>query len=72
VRFSSLSAILRPDRPDPAASTENTDTIIAALPTLDAGGLDHVRAALEAVSRRSKGSTVLEYRSYVAVSCSLR
>jgi hypothetical protein len=38
--------------------------IIAVLPTLDAGGLDRVRAALKAVSRRSKGSTVLEYRSY--------
>jgi hypothetical protein len=34
------------------------------LGALGAGGLDRVRAALKAVSRRSKGSTVLEYRSY--------
>ena len=41
------------------------DTIIAALPTLDAGELDRVRAAVEAISRRaSGGSTVLERRSY--------
>jgi hypothetical protein len=43
----------------------DADTIIAALPALDAGGLDRVRAAVEAVSRRaSGGSTVLDRRSY--------
>ena len=42
----------------------DADTIIAALPTLDAEGLDRVRAAVEAASRRSKGSTVLERRGY--------
>ncbi len=38
--------------------------IIAALLTLDAEELDHVRAAVESMSRRSVGSTVLERRSY--------
>jgi hypothetical protein len=43
----------------------DADTIIAALPTLDAQELDRVRAAIEAMSRRrSGGSTVLERRSY--------
>jgi hypothetical protein len=42
----------------------DADTIIAALPTLDAGGLDRVRAAVEAMSRRAGGSTVLERRNY--------
>jgi hypothetical protein len=42
----------------------DADTIIAALPTLEAGELERVRAAVEAISRRSGGSTVLERRSY--------
>ena len=42
----------------------NADTILAALPTLEAGELERVRAAVEAMSRRSGGSTVLERRSY--------
>jgi len=42
----------------------NADTIIAALPTLDSGEVDWVRAAVEAMSRASGGSTVLERRSY--------
>jgi len=42
----------------------DADTIIATLPTLDAGDLDRVRAAVEAMSRRSGDSTVLERRSY--------
>jgi hypothetical protein len=45
--------------------TIDADTIIAALPTLDAEELDRVRAAVESMSRRrSGGSTVLERRSY--------
>jgi hypothetical protein len=43
----------------------DADTIIAALPTLDAEELDWVRAAVESMSRRrSGGSTVVERRSY--------
>jgi len=42
----------------------DADTIIAALPTLEAGELDRVRAAIEGMSGRSRGSTVLEHRSY--------
>jgi hypothetical protein len=42
----------------------DADTIIAALSTLDAEELDRVRAAVESMSRRSGGSTVLERRSY--------
>jgi len=43
----------------------DADTIIAALPTLAAGELDQVRAAVEDMSRRaSGGSTVLDRRSY--------
>ena len=42
----------------------DADTIIAALPTLDAEELDRLRAAVESMSRRSGGSTVLERRSY--------
>src|SRR5215211_7151454 len=42
----------------------NADTILAALPTLEAGELERVRAAVEAMSRRSGGSAVLERRSY--------
>ena len=44
--------------------TVDADTIIAALPTLDAEELNRVRAAVESMSRRSGGSTVLERRSY--------
>jgi hypothetical protein len=44
--------------------TIDADTIIAALPTLDAEELDRVSAAVESLSRRSGGSTVLERRSY--------
>jgi hypothetical protein len=44
--------------------TIDADTIIAALPTLDAEELGRVRAAVESMSRRSGGSTVLERRSY--------
>jgi hypothetical protein len=42
----------------------DADTIIAALPTLEAGELDRVRAAIEGMSGRSSGSTVLERRNY--------
>jgi hypothetical protein len=42
----------------------DADTIIAALSTLDAEELGRVRAAVESMSRRSGGSTVLERRSY--------
>src|SRR5829696_2528630 len=42
----------------------DADTIIAALGTLDAGDLDRMRAAVEAVASRSGSSTVLERRSY--------
>jgi hypothetical protein len=42
----------------------DADTIIAALPTLATGELDRVRAAVDAMSRASKGSTMLERRSY--------
>jgi hypothetical protein len=42
----------------------DADTIIDALPTLDARDLGRVRDAVEAVSRRSKASAVLERRSY--------
>jgi hypothetical protein len=42
----------------------DADTIIAALSTLDAEELDRGRAAVESMSRRSGGSTVLERRSY--------
>ncbi len=42
----------------------DADTIIAALPTLDAEELDRVRAAVEAMRRHSETSTVLERRSY--------
>jgi hypothetical protein len=42
----------------------DADTIIAALSTLDAEELDRVRAAVESMSPRSGGSTVLERRSY--------
>ena len=44
--------------------TVDADTIIAALPTLDAEELNRVRAAVESMSRRSGDSTVLERRSY--------
>ena len=42
----------------------DADTIIAALPTLEAGELEQVRAAVQSMSRRSGDSTVLERRSY--------
>jgi hypothetical protein len=42
----------------------DAETIIAALSTLDAEGLDRVRAAVESISHRSGNSTVLERRSY--------
>jgi hypothetical protein len=42
----------------------DADTIIAALPTLATGELDRVRATVDTMSRASKGSTMLERRSY--------
>jgi hypothetical protein len=42
----------------------DADTIIAALPTLETGELERVGAAVESMGRRSRGSTVLERRSY--------
>ena len=42
----------------------DADTLIAALPILDAGELGRVRAVVEAMSRRAGDSTVLERRNY--------
>jgi hypothetical protein len=42
----------------------DVETIIAALPHLDTRELERVKAAVEAVSCRFGGSTVLERRSY--------
>jgi hypothetical protein len=42
----------------------DAETIIAALPTLDVEELDRVRVAVEAMSSRPKGPTMLERRSY--------